>query len=768
MRSYVSHLSRLITPKDAASHSISSQAAGKHVIRASQPSILPPRSHPLPSQCLHHLQGASQPSVASSGQIRLLRSLYSRVVSRTASPTSSSIGSSTSATVIAARLTLSRQISRESSRLFEQSAAVRLLRSGNLAAREVAEGAAREAREKWSHLLQGAADRCRPPVFFFPPLARTFGAASLAASKSQIAPRLVAIILGEAALRRTTGSGKDGLAHAEQMFGAAQLKSQVQAQHHTNPVIDFLLETQEAIRLALRAVYLMFLFLPAILTGPFADMAGGRFRQQWLELVHKTLECAGAAFIKWGQWAATRPDLFPKDMCAQLSKLHTKAPAHPFKTTQRIVERAFGRRLEEMFDEFDEEPVASGSIAQVHRAVLTSRYPRAEPKMVEAPRMVAVKVRHPGVREVIHRDFVIMNWVARATSLVPGLQWLRLEDSVQQFAVFMMAQVDLAREAAQLSRFNYNFRRWRSISFPKPLYPLVHPEVLVETFESGQSVSRYVDRTEPGGVVGPEGKGAWLAAEAEKAAADAAAAAAAGVAGGRVGGSNSESGVDDKRIAAASAKEGRPEGGEGVTGDREGGGAENVDDDPKAKKKRRWLVRGRPFKQWWEKRAGNKLNMELAELGSHTLLKMLLVDNFIHADLHPGNILVRMQRGHLPSAPEEGVGLSLSSHPHIVLLDVGMTAELEPRFRANMLEFFKAIAVRDGRQAAACTLKFADKQSCADPDAFIQDVDNSFKEWDATGLRIPTGDCMQDLLEHVFRVSSPFSCIVSSPKSIVP
>ncbi|CAI5474450.1 unnamed protein product [Closterium sp. Yama58-4] len=601
-------------------------------------------------------------------------------------------------------------ISRESSRLFEQSAAVRLLRTGNLAAREVAKGAAREAREKWSHLLQGAADRCRPPVFFFPPLARTFGAASLAASKSQIAPRLVAIILGEAALRGTSGrdgSGRDGsCAHAEQMFGAAQLKSQVQAQHHTNPVIDFLLETQEAIRLALRTVYLIFLFLPAIVTGPFADMAGGQFRQQWLELVHRTLEYAGAAFIKWGQWAATRPDLFPKDMCAQLSKLHTKAPAHPFKTTQRIVERAFGRRLEEMFDEFDEEPVASGSIAQVHRAVLTSRYPRAEPKMVEPPRMVAVKVRHPGVREVIHRDFVIMNWVARATSLVPGLQWLRLEDSVQQFAVFMMAQVDLAREAAQLSRFNYNFRRWRSISFPKPLYPLVHPEVLVETFESGQSVARYVDRAEPGGV----------------------------------------------RIAAASATEGRPEGGQGAEGlrERKAEGAENGGD-PKGKKKRRWLLRGRPFKQWWEKRAGNKLNMELAELGSHTLLKMLLVDNFIHADLHPGNILVRMQRGHLPSAPEEGVGLALSSHPHIVLLDVGMTAELEPRFRANMLDFFKAIAVRDGRQAAACTLKFADKQSCADPDAFIQDVDNSFKEWDATGLRIPTGDCMQDLLEHVRR-----------------
>jgi len=63
----------------------------------------------------------------------------------------------------------------------------------------------------------------------------------------------------------------------------------------------------------------------------------------------------------------------------------------------------------------------------------------------------------------------------------------------------VFVQVDLAREAAQLSRFNYNFRRWRSVSFPRPLYPLVHPEVLVETFEGGESVARYVDRNAPRG-----------------------------------------------------------------------------------------------------------------------------------------------------------------------------------------------------------------------------------------------------------------------------
>jgi aarF domain-containing kinase len=79
------------------------------------------------------------------------------------------------------------------------------------------------------------------------------------------------------------------------------------------------------------------------------------------------------AFIKWGQWAATRPDLFPGDLCAELARLHTGAPRHGFGHTRAAVEGAFRRPLAELFDEFDAAPVASGSIAQVHRAVLSAR-----------------------------------------------------------------------------------------------------------------------------------------------------------------------------------------------------------------------------------------------------------------------------------------------------------------------------------------------------------------------------------------------------------
>ena len=226
--------------------------------------------------------------------------------------------------------------------------------------------------------------------------------------------------------------------------------------------------------------------------APFASMFEGRYREIWLQLVHRSLEKAGAAFIKWGQWAATRPDLFPRDLCKELAKLHTKAPAHKFSYTKQTIEKAFGRRIDEIFEDFEEEPVASGNISQVHKATLQFWYPGQK---VE-PMIFAVKVRHPGVSEVIQKDFVIINWVARLSSCLPALRWLRLEESVQQFVVFMLSHVDLSREAAHLNCFLYNFRRSTDVSFPNPLYPLLHPTVLVETYEQGESVARYVDQPE--------------------------------------------------------------------------------------------------------------------------------------------------------------------------------------------------------------------------------------------------------------------------------
>ncbi|KAH9611855.1 hypothetical protein KSS87_019534 [Heliosperma pusillum] len=476
------------------------------------------------------------------------------------------------------------------------------------------------ARKTWQRLVQIRSSRnlVAPSISM---IARAF---SIASTKSHILlPGICALLFGEVARTKTAFSESDYVPPGNAVY--------VRAQDGRAFVSRLLLDVVEVLILLKRAVCLAVLFSPCVAMAPFADSFGPQFRTLWLRVLRGTLEKAGPAFIKWGQWAATRPDLFPTDLCSELSKLHSKAPEHSFAYTKRTVEQAFGRKLTDIFERFEENPVASGSIAQVHRAVVRHRYPRETIKPIE----VAVKVRHPGVGESIRRDFVIINAVAKVSTFIPALKWLRLDESVQQFAVFMLSQVDLAREAAHLNRFIYNFRSWRDVSFPKPLYPLVHPAVLVETFEHGESVTHYVD------------------------------------------------GLD----------------------------------------------------------VNERFKTALAHLGTHALLKMLLVDNFIHADMHPGNILVRTKHGKRK--------LRSKSKPHVIFIDVGMTAELAKTDRITLLEFFKAVARRDGRTVAECTLNMSKKQNCPNPQAFIQLVydGNTLQEGDL----VHPADAMQQLLEQVRR-----------------
>jgi aarF domain-containing kinase len=89
-------------------------------------------------------------------------------------------------------------------------------------------------------------------------------------------------------------------------------------------------------------------------------------RKDWLAKLVATLAGMGPMGIKWGQWASTRYDLFEDDVCEALNELTNMAPEHSFEVTKETVERAFGGvPLESLFESFEIQPVASGSIAQV-------------------------------------------------------------------------------------------------------------------------------------------------------------------------------------------------------------------------------------------------------------------------------------------------------------------------------------------------------------------------------------------------------------------
>ena len=136
------------------------------------------------------------------------------------------------------------------------------------------------------------------------------------------------------------------------------------------------------LQLGLRLLYLSLLFLPVLLTSGLAAVSQLFRTHVWFWLLSQSIALSGAAFIKWGQWASTRPDMFPSELCSALTSLQANAPEHSWAYTEAQIQAELGKPVDEVFEYFSRKPIASGSIAQVYRARLNGRN-------------VAVKVRHP-------------------------------------------------------------------------------------------------------------------------------------------------------------------------------------------------------------------------------------------------------------------------------------------------------------------------------------------------------------------------------------
>src|SRR6185369_11661075 len=149
------------------------------------------------------------------------------------------------------------------------------------------------------------------------------------------------------------------------------------------------------------------------------------------------LEHLGPIFVKFGQVLSTRRDLVPTDIVEELAKLQDRVPPFPAAESKALVEKAFGRPVEELFASFDAEPVASASIAQVHFAVLKNG------------REVAVKVLRPGMLDIIDDDLSLMRTLARwVERLSEDGRRLKPREVVAEFDKYLHDELDLVREAA--------------------------------------------------------------------------------------------------------------------------------------------------------------------------------------------------------------------------------------------------------------------------------------------------------------------------------
>jgi ubiquinone biosynthesis protein len=184
----------------------------------------------------------------------------------------------------------------------------------------------------------------------------------------------------------------------------------------------------------------------------------------------------GATFIKVGQIMSTRPDLVPEYITHALAHLQDDVGPFPYDAVARTIVEDLGQPIDRVFSEFSPRPIATASVSQVHKARLPDG------------RVVAVKVRRPGVLEICAFDLAVMKWCARLIGKLPSMAAVSPESSVDQFARAIYAQLDFRVEARNNKRFRDNFRNDPDVVFPEVFEEFSSERILCMTHIDGTKI----------------------------------------------------------------------------------------------------------------------------------------------------------------------------------------------------------------------------------------------------------------------------------------
>ncbi|HAF22291.1 MAG TPA: ABC transporter [Blastocatellia bacterium] len=342
------------------------------------------------------------------------------------------------------------------------------------------------------------------------------------------------------------------------------------------------------------------------------------------------LEKLGPTFIKLGQLLSTRADLLPAPYLEALSRLQDQIEAFPFEEVDRIVSSELGVRISKAFADFDPQPLAAASLAQVHLAHMRDG------------RAVVVKVQRPNIREQIVENLEALGEIAHFLDAHTELgKRYDFENMLKDLRASLLRELDFKLEANNLITFAENLREFDRIIIPEPVEDFCTSRVLTMEYMTGKKITE----------------------------------------------------LSPLRLM-------------------------EID--------------------------GPGLARELFR----AYLKQILLDGFVHADPHPGNVF-------------------LTDDEQIGLLDLGMVARLLPGFRDNVLRLLLAIAEGRGEEAAEVTIRMGEPKARFDKAEFSKRIAELVAEnADANLTRLNSGKVVLEITrisaDCWFRLPSQFTMVAKA------
>jgi len=189
----------------------------------------------------------------------------------------------------------------------------------------------------------------------------------------------------------------------------------------------------------------------------------------------------GPTFIKLGQVLSTRPDLLPADYIEEFSKLTDRIPSISYEAIKENVEQECGRPIDEVFESFEQVPLAAASISQVHRARLREG----------EVRNVVVKVQRPDIERDIQSDIQILYFIASTLErLRKEFRIYNLTGMVEEFQRSIYEELDFSLEAKNIEAFSRHAKDIQGINIPTVIWPLSSKRVLTMSELPGTALSR--------------------------------------------------------------------------------------------------------------------------------------------------------------------------------------------------------------------------------------------------------------------------------------